>query len=109
MQTKGVWQGILTLEEGTPKKVKVGSFTLNSIFHFMVGKRIILRVSINPVSGANQSELGELSTVGKLEYEEKKSQFLLEKYPLFDLLEGFDQKNVKIHLDLDQSVLSSRM
>lgn len=108
MQTKGVWQGILSLEEGTPKKVKVGSFTLNSVFHFMVGKRVILRIIINS-KGESQEELGELATTGKLEYEEKKSQFLLDKYPLFDLLEGFDQKNVKIHLELDQSVLSSRM
>jgi hypothetical protein len=107
MKTKGIWQGVLTIEEGSPKKVRIGKFNINSIFHFLSGKRIILIIDMLPEE--NQAESGQLSTIGKLEFDEKKKEFLFERYPIVEILEGFEQKEIKIEIELDESVLSSRM
>lgn len=107
MKTKGVWQGVLSFEGDAPKKIKVGNFTINSIFHFLSGKRVILIIEM--LSTEKQETSGQLSTVGKLEFDEKKKEFLLERYALIDILESFLDQNIKIHVELDESVLSSRM
>ncbi|GGK35564.1 hypothetical protein GCM10010965_30680 [Caldalkalibacillus thermarum] len=108
MKTKGSWQGLLQFEEGQPVKIRVGTFNINSILHFLNGKRITLVIEMMP---DNQDHLdsGQLMTSGKLVYDEKKKKFLLENYPLVEVLESFKDQKVKFHIELDQSVLSARM
>lgn len=108
MQTKGHWQGVLNIQE-EQGDILIGSFKINSIFHFLVGKRVILNIEVVHGEDVEQDAVGQLSTVGKLEYDEKKKVLLLEKYPLIELLQSFGQQNVELRLELDQSVLSSRM
>lgn len=107
MQTKGNWQGLLRIEEGEPERIMVGTFPINSIFHFLAGKRIILNIEM--IKESDQVEKGQLSTAGKLEFDEKKKVLLLEKYPLIELLKSFVNQRVSVRVELDQSVLSSRM
>jgi hypothetical protein len=107
MKTKGEWKGVLRFEDGEPKKIIIGSFQLNSFFYFLSGKRIIMDIQM--IIDGEIEDSGSLSTTGKLEYDEKKKQFTLEKYPLTDMLESFHQKKIKLNIELDQSVLSSRM
>ncbi|MDQ0340336.1 hypothetical protein J2S00_003145 [Caldalkalibacillus uzonensis] len=108
MKTKGTWQGVLQFEEGQPVKIRVGTFNINSILHFLNGKRITITIEMI-TDEHDQLDSGQLITSGKLMYDEKKKLFLLEKYPLLEVLDSFMNQKVKLHIELDQSVLSARM
>ncbi|MDQ0167817.1 hypothetical protein [Bacillus horti] len=107
MQTKGDWQGVLIIEEGELETIKVGGFQIDPIFHFLVGKRIILNIEV--IKEDDETGQGQFSTTGKLERHEKKRVLLLDNYPFVQILKSFENKKVNIKVELDQSVLSSRM
>lgn len=108
VNTKSTWEGKLLVEEGSPSIIRVGKLSINSVLHFMSGKRIVLLVEL--LTDEDDSEdSGSISTAGKLEYNDKKKEFLFEKYPLVDFLESFVDQKIKLQIELDRSVLSARM
>jgi hypothetical protein len=107
VKTKGTWQGALSLTDDQPKKIYVGQFNITSTLHFLISKRIILVIQL--VADKNAKEQGELSTVGRLDFDPKQKEFLLDKYPLVDILESFQKKEINLKIEVDESVLSSRM
>lgn len=108
LQTKSSWHGVLNFEESENTIIRIGKLNINSFLHFMSGKRIVLKVNIMG-DETHPDESGSITTVGKLEFDPKKKQFTFEKYPFILFLESFEGQKIKMEIELDRSVLSSRM
>jgi hypothetical protein len=106
MKTQTIWTGKLSFSEENPVDIVVGKVSINAVLHFMSNKRVLLKVEL---LNNNEEESSQISTLGKLEYDQRKKQFMFEKYPLIDFLAGFEGQKIKLEIGLDHSVLSSRM